>query len=123
MPSITEITAEAILDRLPARLFVALETADGSEPSGGGYARVEASRKDFAVEGATLKNLARFTFPIATGSWGAIRRVCLYDEDGAELFSVDLVGGKDIGRDDEPYLPPGMIRLSVVETLRGRASA
>lgn len=86
-------------------IWVALSTvvwnADGtggSEPSTGGYSRVNASGAGFwdtaiqegsAPADTVIKNNASITFPIATASWGTITDFALFGNNSA----VDPSGG------------------------------
>lgn len=66
----------------PAGLYLALFTAapgdagGGMEVSGGGYARQSVSG---SVSGNTFSLAANVDFPPATGSWGAISHVGVFD--------------------------------------------
>lgn len=58
-------------------------TDDGSgvaEPSGNGYARVSTAGADWnAAASGSIDNANAITFPEASGSWGTITHVALYD--------------------------------------------
>ena len=73
----------------PANIFVGLSTADPgddgatlAEPSGNNYSRVSTAAADWnaATLGAgTLTNANAINFPVASGSWGTITHVALFD--------------------------------------------
>lgn len=70
---------------VPTNIYAALSTANpgdsgGSiaEPSGNAYARTVKNTWDAASGGAT-ENTGAITFPTATGSWGTITHVALFD--------------------------------------------
>lgn len=95
----------------PPTVYVGLSTADptvdGSgvvEPSGNGYARVETSAADWNAASSQAKtNANAITFPAATGSWGTVAYVVLYDAasggnflgygalDSSESISTDQI--------------------------------
>lgn len=68
-------------------IYVGLSTADPgddaatlAEPSGNGYARVTTAAADWnAASGGSKTNANAITFPEATGAWGTITYVCLFD--------------------------------------------
>lgn len=83
---------------LPANLFFALSTttpnaAGGNvtEPAGGAYARVQVPATSFnvAANGSITNNTA-VQFPTATGSWGTVTNVAVFDAAtaGNLLFSA-----------------------------------
>lgn len=78
-------------------IYVGVSTADPgedgatlAEPSGNSYARVQTAASDWnaATLGAgTLTNANAVTFPTASGSWGTLAYVCLFDaESGGNLL-------------------------------------
>jgi hypothetical protein len=74
---------------LEANLWVGLSTADPgddgatlAEPSGNGYARVAVTASTWAAAaspGGTKTNETVITFPEASGSWGTVSHICLFD--------------------------------------------
>ena len=66
----------------PTAWYVALFTDDptdagtGTEVSGGSYARTAVT---FTVSGDTASNSGAVEFPEATGSWGTITHIGIYD--------------------------------------------
>lgn len=79
----------------PPTVWVGLSTADPgddaatlAEPTGSGYARVSTAAADWSAASAgSKKNANVVTFPTASGSWGTISHVCLFDaETGVNLL-------------------------------------
>lgn len=77
---------------VPTNICVGLSTttptdaaANITEPSGNAYARVTKNTWDAASGGAT-ENTGAITFPTATGSWGTITYVVVYDATSAGNF-------------------------------------
>ncbi len=72
---------------LEQNLWVGLSTADPgedaaalAEPSGNGYARVAVTAATWdAASGGSKDNGTAITFPEASGSWGELAYVCLFD--------------------------------------------
>lgn len=69
----------------PDALYVALSTSnpldDGSgvsEPSGNNYARINHNDWATATSGST-SNVGVVTFPTASGTWGTVTYVCIFD--------------------------------------------
>jgi hypothetical protein len=91
----------------PPTIHLALSTADPeedesgvAEPSGNGYARVETSASDWAAASAgAISNAAALSFPEASGSWGTITYLVLYDAStaGNMLAAGALTESKAIG--------------------------
>lgn len=90
---LSNYAAHKLLDHLlktaafsvPTNIYVGLSTANPgdsfgavAEPSGNAYARVQKNTWDAAASGAT-ENTGAITFPTATGSWGTVTHVVLYD--------------------------------------------
>lgn len=104
MPTITDIYIA---------LFTTIPSADagtgGTEVSGGSYARQLVTRsggtawKDpsTATQGLT-ENVAAITFPTATGNWGTITSVGVYDAStaGNLLYFGSLASSKTINTGD-----------------------
>ena len=88
-------------------IYVGLSTADPgedaaglAEPSGNGYARVATVAADWnAASGGSKTNANAIEFPKASGSWGTITYVCLFDAatSGNLLASGALTSGVAIG--------------------------
>lgn len=76
---------DEILDHLfgkgvysPPSIYVALIGV--AEISGNGYARVSTVPADWTVSsGGAISNASEIAFPVATGDWGVVAEVALYD--------------------------------------------
>jgi hypothetical protein len=81
---------------VPTNLYVGLSTADptddgsgNAEPSGNGYARVNFNTWATAASRAT-SNSGAITFPQASGNWGTITHVTLWDAStGGNMLAHD----------------------------------
>jgi hypothetical protein len=104
----------------PTSLYVALYTAaptdagGGTELSGSGYARKAVS---FTVSGTTTlaTNSAAVEFDAATGSWGTIVAVAIYDAltSGNFLAWSDLTASKTISTGDILRIPAGDLDITL----------
>ncbi len=100
----------------PATLYFGLYTAGptdaggGTEVSGSGYARASVTNNltNFpAASGGTKSNGATITFPTATGNWGTITHVGIFDaaSGGNLLLHGALSATKLIETGDTPVYP------------------
>ena len=104
-------------------IYVGLSTADPgdnaaalAEPSGNGYARVETSASDWAAaSGGSKANAAAITFPEASGSWGTVTYVCLFDAatSGNLLASGALTEGLAITNGQTPRFSIGALTVTL----------
>lgn len=102
----------------PATLYVALFTTDpgeagtGTEVSGGSYARQSAA---FTVTGGAAENTSAIEFPTATGSWGTVTYVGIYDAStsGNLLASGALTTSKTISSGDVFRIPAGDLDITL----------
>jgi hypothetical protein len=111
--SFSDFWENEVLDHLfgngsytPPTIYVGLSTADPldnasglAEPSGNGYARVATAGSDWdTASGGATANTNEVAFPTATGSWGTITHVCLFDAatSGNLLASTALDSSKSI---------------------------
>jgi hypothetical protein len=104
----------------PTSLYVALYTAaptdagGGTELSGSGYARKAVS---FTVSGTTTlaTNSAAVEFDAATGSWGTIVAIAIYDAltSGNFLAWSDLTASKTISTGDILRIPAGDLDITL----------
>lgn len=106
-------------------IYVGLSTADPgedastlAEPSGSGYARVATVAGDWnaATLGVgTLTNANSITFPTATGSWGTVTYVCLFDAaSGTNLLgSGALTSGTSVSSGEIATFAAGAITVSL----------
>lgn len=88
--------------------YVSLHTADptdagtGTEVSGGSYARVTASFATASGTSGLVATDADITFPTATGTWGAVGWIGLWDaaSSGNMLYHTALDASKTIDSGD-----------------------
>lgn len=102
--------------------YLGLSTADPgedasglSEPSGNGYARVETEASDWnAASSGSTTNAADISFPAATGSWGTITHVALFDaaSGGNMLASGELDSPQAITADQIARFTAGDLTLT-----------
>lgn len=103
----------------PTTVYVALHTADPTEAgnvgeiSGGGYIR-KAATFAAAADGAT-SNTNKIEFPVATGNWGTITHISIWDAESAgnPLFYGALTASKTIGSGDQFIIQIGDLDVSV----------
>ena len=75
---------------------MAADETGGTEPVGNGYARVAIGTSKFSQSPAgTFTNTDAFSFPVASGSWGSIESIGVYDAStgGNLIIFDDLTGG------------------------------
>jgi len=104
----------------PSNLYVALYTAaptdagGGTEVSGGSYARVQHESWDAASSGAS-ENTGAITFPQATGDWGTVVAVGIFDAStaGNLLMWADLSANKAIDSGDTAEFADGDLDVSL----------
>ena len=102
----------------PTTVYLGLHTADptdagtGTEVSGGSYAR-----QSFAstISGNAASNTSAIEFPTATGSWGAIGWVGVWDNvsGGNLLFHGALTTSKTIASGDVFRVPAGDLDITL----------
>ena len=102
----------------PTTVYLGLHTADptdagsGTEVSGGSYAR-----QSFAstVSGNAASNTSAIEFPTATGSWGTIGWVGVWDNStgGNLLFHGALTTSKTIASGDVFRVPAGDLDITL----------
>jgi hypothetical protein len=120
------VTAEknAQLDDIfSATTYFALSTttpaADGTnvtEPVGNGYARAEVLAASMAAAAAgAIDNSAVITFPEATGSWGTITYMLVYDvsSGGTPRYAISLTASKLISSGEIPRFAISAFDLSI----------
>ena len=94
----------------PTAWYLGLFTTDpgeaqgGTEVSGNGYAREAVT---FTVSGDTASNSAAIEFDAATGSWGTITHVAVYDAitGGTQIAYAALTTSKAIDTGDILRIP------------------
>lgn len=102
----------------PSTLYLALytvapdDTGGGTEVSGGSYARQTVA---FTVSGDTASNNAAVEFPTATGSWGTIVAVGVFDAltTGNLLAYGNLTASKTIASGDVFRVPSGDLDITL----------
>lgn len=103
----------------PAGLYVGLFTSDptdagtGTEVSGGSYARTAVSFA--AASGGTAANSANVTFPAATGNWGTVTHIGIYDAStsGNLLFHGAVTTAKQILTGDTFQISTNALTISL----------
>jgi hypothetical protein len=108
----------------PANIYVAASTADPTEdgsglaePSGNNYSRVSTAAADWnaATLGAgTLTNANAINFPVASGSWGTITHVALYDASsgGNLLYKGAISPSQAIGTANQLVILAGQFTVT-----------
>lgn len=96
-------------------LFTANPDEDGSgatEISGNGYARKSVT---FTVSGNLATNSAAVEFDVATGSWGTISHVAVFDASsgGNQIAYAALTTSKAIDTDDVLRFPAGDVDITL----------
>lgn len=102
----------------PTTLYLALfttapdDTGAGTEVSGSAYARQEVT---MTATGSVASNDAAVEFPTATGSWGTIGYVAIYDAStsGNQLCYATLTTSKTIDTGDVFRVPTGDLDISL----------
>lgn len=117
----TRVLQWALTNESPTRptawyvgLFTAApgETGGGTEVSGGSYVRKAVT---FTVSGNTASNNAAIEWPTATGSWGTITHVAIFDADtaGNMLVYASLTSSKTISTGDVLRIPSGDLDVTL----------
>ena len=102
----------------PSAVYVGLFTSNpaedgsGTEVSGGSYARQTAS---FTVSGNTATTDAVIEFPTATGTWGTVSHIGIFDAltTGNLLAYAALTASKSITSGDVFRIPSGDIDITL----------
>lgn len=102
----------------PTTVYLGLHTADptdagtGTEVSGGSYARQSFSS---TISGNAASNTSAIEFPTATGSWGTIGWVGVWDNvsGGNLLFHGALTTSKTIASGDVFRVPAGDLDITL----------
>lgn len=102
----------------PTAWYVGLFTSDptdagsGTEVAGNGYARKAVS---FSVSGDTATNSGTVTFDPATGSWGTISHIGIYDSltTGNLLFHGSVTVSKQIDNGDTFQISTSNLSISL----------
>ena len=88
------------------------ETGGGTEVSGSAYARQTMA---FTTSGDTTSNNAAVEFPTATGSWGTITHVGIFDAvtSGNLMVYATLTASKAIASGDVFRVPSGDLDITL----------
>ena len=88
------------------------EAGGGTELSGSAYAR---QTVDFATSGDTTSNDAAIEFPTATGSWGTVTHVGVFDAatSGNLMAYATLSSSKAIATGDVFRVPSGDLDITL----------
>jgi hypothetical protein len=88
------------------------EAGGGTEISGSGYARQSAA---FTVTGDLATNSAAIEWPTATGSWGTITHIAVFDAltAGNMLVYATLTASKTIASGDVLRIPSGDLDITL----------
>lgn len=130
MSSISDYLEGALLDHLfslsgpytQPTIYVAVSTADptdsgagAQEPSGNGYARIATSASDWTRTGNTIQNDQELAFPEASGAWGTLTHVAMYDAatGGNLLLHGALTTAKAIAENETLRFPAGNLTFTL----------
>ena len=88
------------------------EAGGGTELSGSAYVR---KAVDFSTSGATTSNDAAIEFPTATGSWGTVTHVGVFDaaSSGNLMAYATLSSSKAIATGDVFRVPSGDLDITL----------
>lgn len=88
------------------------EAGGGTEVSGGSYVREAVT---FTVSGNTATNSAAIEWPTATGTWGTITHVAVFDAStsGNMLVYASLTSSKTIASGDVLRIPAGDLDVTL----------
>ena len=117
----TRVLQWALTNGSPARptawyigLFTAApgEAGGGTEVSGNAYIRKAVT---FTVSGNTASNNAAIEWPTATGSWGTVTHVAVFDAEttGNMLAYATLTASKTISTGDVLRIPSGDLDVTL----------
>ena len=98
---------------LTVRLYTSAtdDASGGTEVSGGAYAATAVTFG--AASGGAASNSADVTFPTATGSWGTVTHVAVYDNSGNRLFHGALTTSKTVTTNDVFKIPSGSLTITL----------
>lgn len=129
MSSFSDYAEGAILDHLfggtaftQPTLYVAVSTANptdagtgAAEPTGNGYARISTASADWTRTDNVVENANELAFPEATGSWGTLTHIAIYDAaTGGNLIAhAALTTSKAIAANETLRFPAGNITFTL----------
>ena len=88
------------------------EAGGGTEVSGGSYVREAVT---FSVTGDTATNTAAVEWPVATGTWGTITHIAVYDASsgGNQIAYAALTNAKTIASGDVLRVPANELDITL----------
>ena len=88
------------------------EAQGGTEVSGGSYVREAVT---FTVSGDTATNAAAIEWPVATGSWGTITHIAVFDAStsGNQIAYAALTASKAIDTGDVLRISTGELDITL----------
>ena len=86
------------------------EAGGGTEVAGGSYARTAVT---FTVTGDTASNSAAVEFPTATGSWGTVVALAVFDNSSNMVAYANLTASRTIGSGDVFRIPTGDLDITL----------
>ena len=91
------------------------DAGGGTEVSGNGYGRVNASALFGAASGTGISNDGAITFPTASGSWGTVTHFGIFDAEtvGNLLVWGALGTGKAVGSGDTASFAIGELDITL----------
>jgi len=129
MSSLSDYGEGAILDHLfgiaamaQPTLYIAVSTADPTdagtgvaEPTGNGYARIATASTDWQRTGNVIDNVNELSFPEATGAWGTLTHIAIFDAaTGGNMIAHAALGtSKAIAANETLRFPVGNITFSM----------
>ena len=129
MSSLSDYGEGAILDHLfgisamaQPTLHIAVSTANPTdagtgvaEPSGNGYARIATAASDWQRTGNVIDNVNELSFPEATGTWGTLTHIAIFDAaTGGNMIAHAALGtSKAIAANETLRFPVGNITFSM----------
>lgn len=120
---VTGQTANAVIATTPlTAVYIALYTVaptdstNGTEVTGGSYARVDSKGKWATPSGGSVSNNATITFPTATADWGTVVAFAIRTESsgtaGSMLMWGTLTANKTVLTGDTPSFGVGALVLT-----------
>lgn len=129
MSSLSNYGEGALLDHLfglaamtQPTLYIAVSTADPTEagtgtaePIGNGYARITTAPTDWSRTGNIVDNVTELSFPEATGTWGTLTHIAIYDAlTAGNMIAYAVLGtSKAIGANETLRFPAGNITFTM----------
>jgi hypothetical protein len=91
------------------------EAGGGTEVSGNGYARATATFTVTAGDPTSAENSANIDFPPATGSWGTITHVAIFDAaSGGNMLAFAALGtSRAVTTDEVLRFTPGSLEFTL----------